>query len=93
MLNYGDYSSFFDLFSDYLNAINHLNLKLFIFVGTLQVLKFKIQKFIILVIRLSEAVPKRPFFRAKNGGHCRMHHTRGRNLRGKYIFCLFDLTD
>ena len=32
-------------------------------------------------------------FRAKNGRHCRMHHTRGRNFRGKYIFCLFDLTD
>ena len=45
------------------------------------------------IIRLSEAVPMRPFFRAKNGGRCMMHHTRGRNLRGKYIFCLFDLTD
>ena len=44
-------------------------------------------------IRLSEAVPMRPFFRAKNGGRCRMHHTRGRNLLGKCIFCLFDLTD
>ena len=44
-------------------------------------------------LRLSEAVPMRPFFRAKNGGRCRMHHTRGRNLRGKYIFYLFDLTD
>ena len=28
--------------------------------------------------RLSEAVPMRPFFRAKNGGRCRMHDTRGR---------------
>ena len=44
-------------------------------------------------IRLSEAVPMRPLFRAKNGGRCRMHHTIGRNLRGKYIFSLFDLTD
>ena len=35
----------------------------------------------------------RPFFGAKNGGRCRMHHTRGRNLLGKCIFCLFDLTD
>ena len=44
-------------------------------------------------IRLSEAVPMRPFFRAKNGGRCRMHLTRERNLRGKYIFCLFNSTD
>ena len=43
--------------------------------------------------RLSEAIPMRPFFRAKNGGHCRLHRTRGRNMRGKYIFCPFDLTD
>ena len=43
--------------------------------------------------RLSEAVPMRPFFRAKKGGRCRMHLTRGRNLQGKYIFCLFDSTD
>ena len=43
--------------------------------------------------RLSEAVPMRPFFRAKNGGRWRMNHTSGRNLRGKCIFCLFDLTD
>ena len=48
---------------------------------------------IIPLYRLSEAVPMRPFFRAKNGGRCRMHHTRGRNLLGKCIFCLFDLTD
>ena len=31
-------------------------------------------------LRLSEAVPMRPFFRAKNGGRCWMHHTGGRNL-------------
>ena len=31
MLNYGDYNSFYDLFSDYLNTINHINIKLFIF--------------------------------------------------------------
>ena len=44
-------------------------------------------------IRLSEAVPMRPFFRVKNGGRWRMNHTRGRNLRGKCIVCLFNLTD
>ena len=44
-------------------------------------------------IRLSEAVPMRPFFRVKNGGRWRISHTRGRNLRGKCIVCLFDLTD
>ena len=44
-------------------------------------------------IRLSEAVPMRPFFRVKNGGRWRMNHTRGRNLRGKCIVYLFDLTD
>ena len=32
--------------------------------------------------RLSEAVPMRPFFRAKMADVYRMHHTRGRNLRG-----------
>ena len=40
MLNKGDYNSFSGLFSDYLNTINGLNLKLFIFVGILQVLSF-----------------------------------------------------
>ena len=49
--------------------------------------------FQLLPIRLSEAVPMRPFFRAKNGGRWRMNHTSGRNLRGKCIVCLFDLTD
>ena len=29
------------------------------------------------IIRLSEAVPMRPFFRAKNGGLWRTHHTEG----------------
>ena len=56
MLNYGDYNSFSDYFSDYLNTIerllmgrketnqtnklntiNHLNMKLFVFVGIMQV--------------------------------------------------------
>ena len=46
-----------------------------------------------LYIRLSEAVPMRPFFRAKNSGRWRMNHTSGRNLRGKCMFCLFDLTN
>ena len=45
------------------------------------------------IIRLSEAVPMRPFFRVKNGGRWRMNHTRGRNLRGKCIVCLFNLSD
>ena len=39
-----DYSSFSDKFSNYLNTIYHLILKLFIFVGILQVLKFEISK-------------------------------------------------
>ena len=44
-------NSFSDKFSDCLNTINHLNLKLFIFVGILQVLKFEfLFKFRILKI-------------------------------------------
>ena len=35
----------------------------------------------------------RPFFRVKNGGRWRMNNIRGRNLRGKCIVCLFNLTD
>ena len=37
MLNQGDYSSFSDKFLDYLNTINNLNMKIFIFIGILQV--------------------------------------------------------
>ena len=37
MLILGDYNSFYGKFSDYLNTINHLNMKLFIFVGINQV--------------------------------------------------------
>ena len=35
----GDYNSFSDLFSDFLNTIKHLNMKLSIFVGIIQVKK------------------------------------------------------
>ena len=44
MLNQGDYNNFFDQFSDYQNTINHLNLKLFVFVVILLVLKFEFLK-------------------------------------------------
>ena len=37
MLNKIDYNSFSDKFSDYLNTICHLNMRLFICVGILQV--------------------------------------------------------
>ena len=50
MLNSADYNRSSDLFSDYLNTINHLNMKLFIFIGILQVLKFDFLKFRILEI-------------------------------------------
>ena len=51
MLNWADYNRFCDLFSDYLNTINHLNMKLFIVIGILQVLKFELLlKFRILEI-------------------------------------------
>ena len=43
MLNKGDYNSFTNEFSDYLNTTNILNMKVFIFVGILQV--FKVQDF------------------------------------------------
>ena len=43
-------SSFFDLFLVYLKTIDHLNLKLWIFVGILQVLGFDFKKFRILEI-------------------------------------------
>ena len=36
-----DFGSFSDKFLDDLNTINHFNLKFFIFVGILQVLKFE----------------------------------------------------
>ena len=50
MLNYADNNSFSDLASVYLKAIDHLNLKLLIFVGILQVLRFDFKKFRILEI-------------------------------------------
>ena len=45
ILNKADSNSFFDLFSVYLKTIDHLNLKLLIFVCLLQVLKFDFKKF------------------------------------------------
>ena len=39
-LNSADSNSFFDLFSVYLKTIDHLNMKLLIFVGILKVLRF-----------------------------------------------------
>ena len=50
ILNYADFDSFSDKFSDYLNTINLLNFKLFVFVGILQVFKFDFLKFRILEI-------------------------------------------
>ena len=50
MLNSADNSSFSDLVSVYLKTIDLLNLKLLIFVGTLQVLRFDFKKFRILEI-------------------------------------------
>ena len=50
MLNQADFDSFSDKFSDDFITINHLNMKLFIFVGILQVLKFEVLKFRILEI-------------------------------------------
>ena len=50
MLNYEDNNSFFDKFSDYQNTIKYLNLKLFIFVVVLQVLKLEFLKVRILEI-------------------------------------------
>ena len=41
MLNWGDHNIFFDMSSDYINAIYHLNFKSLVFVGILQVLKFE----------------------------------------------------
>ena len=45
ILNSVDSNSFFDLFSVYLKTIDHLNLKLMLFVGILQVLRFDFKKF------------------------------------------------
>ena len=50
MLNKADFDSFSDLFSDDLNIINLLNMKLLIFVDILQVLKYEFLKFRILEI-------------------------------------------
>ena len=45
MLNSAEINSFSDLVSVYLKTIDHLNLKLLIFVGILQVLRFDFKKF------------------------------------------------
>ena len=45
ILNQADFYGFFDLISVYLKTIDHLNLKLLIFVGILKVLRFDFQKF------------------------------------------------
>ena len=50
MLNSADNNSFSDLVSVYLKTIDHLNMKLLIFVGILQVLIFDFKKFRILEI-------------------------------------------
>ena len=44
ILNWADYYGFFDLISVYLKTIDHLNLKLLIFIGKLQVSRFDFQK-------------------------------------------------
>ena len=44
MLNMADSNSFFDLFSVFLETIDHLDLKLLIFIGILQVLRYVFQK-------------------------------------------------
>ena len=50
MLNKTDYNCFSDLFSVEPNTINHLNWKIFIIVGILQVLKIEFLKLRILEI-------------------------------------------
>ena len=50
ILNLADSNSFLDLFSVYLKMIDCLNLKLSIFIGILQVLRYDFQKFRILEI-------------------------------------------
>ena len=49
-MNLADSNGFFDLFSVYLNTIDHSNLKMWIFMGILQVLRYDFQKFRILEI-------------------------------------------
>ena len=49
-MNLADYNSCFDLFSVYLNNIDHLNLKILILIGILQVLRYDFQAFRILII-------------------------------------------
>ena len=49
-LNSADSYGFFDLILLYLKTIDHLNFKLLIFIGILQVLRFDFQKFRILEI-------------------------------------------
>ena len=48
ILNIADSNSFFDLFAVYLKTIDHLNLKLLIFLGIVQVLRFDCKKIRIL---------------------------------------------
>ena len=43
--NQADYNRFTDLYSDYLNTINYLNMNLFIIISILQVLNFELLKF------------------------------------------------
>ena len=50
ILNWADYYGFFDLISVFLKTIDRLNLKLLIFIGILQVLRFDFQKIRILEI-------------------------------------------
>ena len=50
MLNSANNNSFSDLVSVYIKTIDHLNLKLLIFVGILQILRFDFKKFSILEI-------------------------------------------
>ena len=55
MLKQADYNRFSDFFFRLLNTINHLNMKLFIFIGILQVIKFEFLKF-----RISEILNFHP---------------------------------
>ena len=50
ILNWADNYGFFDFISVYLKTIDHLNLKLLIFIGILQVLRFDFQNIRILEI-------------------------------------------
>ena len=50
MLNQADFNRFSEFFFRLLNTINYLNMKLFIFIGIRQVIKFEFLKFRILEI-------------------------------------------